>query len=55
MIDESKLNALDDAAFARLRQKGVIGAIYAHLFSTGSTALLAELIERDAKPSGQAA
>jgi hypothetical protein len=33
IIDEEKFNKLDDATFAEWRQKGWIGAIYAHLFS----------------------
>jgi len=33
IIDEEKFNKLDDATFNEWRQKGWIGAIYAHLFS----------------------
>ena len=33
IIDEKKFNEMDDATFAEWRQKGWIGAIYAHLFS----------------------
>lgn len=33
IIDEEKFNKMDDATFAEWRQKGWIGAIYAHLFS----------------------
>ena len=46
IIDEEKFNKLDDATFAEWRQKGWIGAIYAHLFSgfhwNGITKLLNE-------------
>lgn len=33
IVDEEKFNKMDDATFAQWRQKGWIGAIYAHLFS----------------------
>jgi hypothetical protein len=33
IIDEEKLNALSDADFLKLRANGVLGFIYAHLFS----------------------
>ena len=33
IIDEEKFNQMDDETFAQWRQKGWIGAIYAHLFS----------------------
>jgi len=33
IIDEEKFNKMDDATFNEWRQKGWIGAIYAHLFS----------------------
>lgn len=46
VLDEDKLNALDAEAFERLREKGILGALYAHLFSIGSTSLLAERLEQ---------
>jgi hypothetical protein len=33
IIDEEKFNQMDDVTFNEWRQKGWIGAIYAHLFA----------------------
>jgi len=49
VVDEDKLNALDDSSISRLRGSGVLGAVYAHLFSIGSTNLLAQRLEKIAQ------
>lgn len=50
IIDEEKLAALSDEVFANLRKRGLLGPIYAHLFSVGSTqALAAKLAEASAE------
>ncbi|MCG5495688.1 SapC family protein [Ectothiorhodospira variabilis] len=39
-VDEKKLNALEDGAFLRLRESGVLPLLYAHLVSVGHEGLL---------------
>jgi hypothetical protein len=41
MVDEQKFNELDEATFADLRKRGLLGPIYAHLLSIGATQSLA--------------
>jgi hypothetical protein len=48
-IDEAALNALDDAAFGRLRRSGVLGVAYAQLLSMGNLADLGKLAQARAE------
>ena len=48
-IDEAALNALDDAAFGRLRRAGVLGVAYAQLLSMGNLADLGKLAQARAE------
>jgi SapC len=46
VVDEDKLNALSSQDFARIREQGVLGAVYAHLFSIDATSILGEKLEQ---------
>lgn len=48
-INEAALNALDDAAFSRLRRAGVLSVAYAQLLSTGNLADLGKLAQARAE------
>jgi hypothetical protein len=54
IVDEERLGALSDEVFSDLRKRGLLGPIYAHLFSVGSTqALAAKLAEVSAEVSAE--
>lgn len=46
VIDEEKLGKLADKDFLELRQRGELAAVYAHLFSLGTTQALAAKLDR---------
>lgn len=52
IIDEAKLNALPTEIFEELRANGLLGPVYAHLFSIGATRSLANRLQAaDAAPA----
>ena len=48
-INETALNALDDAAFGHLRQAGIVGIAYAQLLSMGNFGRLGQLAQARAQ------